>query len=103
MRKDIILSTGDVKEEYKIVGIISASQVIRSWWVKTGAREINKFTPKLMEKLKVVARRKRCDAVINIDYEFTRGEKDQEAWLTGRKGRRTTAIMTATGTGVKFL
>jgi len=96
MSENITLSTGDIKRDYEIVDIIHVAQIIRSWWITTGGREIIKFYPELDKKLREVAKGKGCDAVIWIDYDFTRAE------TRGLTGTKTTAIITAYGTGVKF-
>lgn len=94
--KKIILSTGDIKKDYEVVEIIHVAQVIRSWWITTGGREILGFYPEIDKKLRDTARTKGCDAVIWIDYDVTREQ------MKGMAGTRTTAIITAYGTGVKF-
>lgn len=96
MAQNIVLSTGDIKRDYDIVEIIHAAQVIRSWWTTTGGREMLKFLPDVNNKLRTIAAEKGCDAVIWIDYDFTREES------TGITGKKSTAIIMAYGTGVKF-
>lgn len=96
MAKKIVLSTGDIKQDYKVVDIIHVAQVIRSWWVTTGGREILRFYPEIDKKLRDIAREKGCDAVIWIDYDVTREE------IKGITGTKTTAIISAYGTGIKF-
>ena len=94
--KKVILSTGDIKKDYEIIEIIHVAQVIRSWWVTTGGREILQFYPEIDKKLEDAARLKGCDAVIWIDYDVTREQ------MKGMTGTKTTAIISAYGTGVKF-
>jgi hypothetical protein len=84
----IMLSTGDIKEDYEIVDIVFAAQVIRSHFVRTGGRETLAFLPEVNEKLREAAAEKGCDAVIWIDYDFDRDPKVQ--------------ILTGYGTGVKI-
>jgi len=84
----VILSTGDIKENYDIVEIVFAAQVIRSHFVRTGGRETLAFLPEVNEKLREAAAEKGCDAVIWVDYDFDRDPNVQ--------------ILTAYGTGVKI-
>jgi hypothetical protein len=89
----VLISTGDIKRDYEVVDVVHAAQVIRSWWVTTGGRELLKFIPEVNEKLKGAAAEKGCDGVIWVRYDFTRGSA---------AGGRTTAIVIAYGTGVKY-
>lgn len=91
----VVLSTGDIKREYEIVDIIHAAISIRSWWVTAGAKETMKFFPEVNEKLRTIAKNRGCNGVIWIDYDITRGE-------AGGAGARTTTIIVAYGTGVRF-
>lgn len=84
----IILSTGDIKEDYEIVDIVFAAQVIRSHFVRTGGRETLAFLPEVNEKLRQTAAEMGCDAVIWIDYDFDRDPAVQ--------------ILAAYGTGVRI-
>jgi len=85
---DILISTGDIKQNYELVDIVFACQSVRSYWTRSGGRETLKFLPELNEKLKQEAKNKGCDAVIWVDYDFDR-ERDVQ-------------VITAYGTGVKF-
>ncbi len=89
MEEKIILSTGDIRYEYKIVDIVFATQAIRSHWVRSGARETAKFLNELNEKLRAAAKAKGCDAVIWLEYDFSRDSHAQ--------------VLTAYGTGVKII
>ncbi len=93
MSSSVLLSTGDINREYEIVDVVHAAQVIRSWWVTTGGRELVKFIPEVNEKLKGAAAEKGCNGVIWVRYDFTRGTA---------AGGRTTAIVIAYGTGVRY-
>ncbi len=86
--KDIIISTGDIKEEYETIDVLFAVQVIRSHFFRSGGRETLNFLPDVNKKLKEAAKKVGCDAVIWIDYDFARDPKVQ--------------IITAYGTGVKI-
>jgi hypothetical protein len=88
MPNSIMLSTGDIRRDYEPVDIIVAAQVIRSRWIRSGGRETLKFLPELNVKLKESAKKRGCDAVIWIDYDFDRNPNVQ--------------VLTAYGTGVKF-
>lgn len=85
---NVMISTGDIRQEYDPVDIVFAVQVIRSHFVRSGGRETLKFLHELNEKLKEAAAEKGCDGVIWVDYDFTREQSVQ--------------ILTAYGTGVKF-
>ena len=85
---DILISTGDLRQDYEPVDVVFACQSIRSYFVRSGGRETLKFLPELNEKLKQEAKKKGCDAVIWVDYDFDR-EKDVQ-------------VITAYGTGVKL-
>jgi uncharacterized protein YbjQ (UPF0145 family) len=84
----MILSTGDIKQDYEVVDVVFGVQVIRSHFFRSGGRETLKFLPEANNKLADAAKAKGCDAVIWIDYDFAR-EKDVQ-------------IITAYGTAVKF-
>ncbi|MDD3818848.1 MAG: heavy metal-binding domain-containing protein [Actinomycetota bacterium] len=84
----MILSTGDIKQDYEVVDVVFGVQVIRSHFFRSGGRETLKFLPEANNKLADAAEAKGCDAVIWIDYDFAR-EKDVQ-------------IITAYGTAVKF-
>lgn len=88
MANNVILSTGDIQKDYEPVDIIVAAQVIRSRWIRSGGRETLKFLPELNTKLREAGKKKGCDAVIWIDYDFDRNPDVQ--------------VLTAYGTGVKF-
>jgi len=85
---EVLISTGDIKQDYEVVDIIFSVQVIRSHFFRSGGRETLKFLPEVNKKLKDMAKEKGCDAVIWIDYDFARDPNVQ--------------VITAYGTGIKF-
>jgi len=85
---NVLLSTGDIRQDYDVVDVIFAVQVIRSHFVRSGGRETLKFLHELNDKLREAAAEKGYDAVIWVDYDFTR--------------ERNVQILTAYGTGVRF-
>ncbi|GAH93079.1 unnamed protein product [marine sediment metagenome] len=85
---DVLICTGDLKQDYEPIDIVFAVQVIRSHFFRSGGRETLNFLPEVNKKLKKAAKSKGCDAVIWIDYDFARNPNVQ--------------IITAYGTGVKF-
>lgn len=85
---NIIISTGDIKQDYEIVDVVFAVQMVRSHFVISGGRETLKFLPEVNDKLRQAAKDKGCDAVIWVDYDFERVLNTQ--------------IITAYGTGVKL-
>ena len=85
---DVLISTGDLKQDYESVDVVFAVQVVRSHFFRSGGRETLKFLPELNEKLKQAAKDKGCDAVIWIDYDFAREQNVQ--------------ILTAYGTGIRL-
>lgn len=93
---EIILSTGDLKRDYEVVDIVHAAFSIRSWWIRTGGRETVAFFPEINKRLRAAAKEQGCDAVIWTDYEMTREES------RGALGAKTTTVILAYGTGVKF-
>ena len=84
----MIISTGDIKQDYEIVDVVFGVQVIRSHFVNSGGRETLKFLPEVNEKLKQAAKDKGCDAVVWVDYDFDRDPNTQ--------------IITGYGTAVKL-
>ncbi len=87
---DIILSTGDLKQDYSIVDIVYAAQVVRARWVRAGGREFLKFFPEVNAKLKEAAKEKGCDAVIWVDYDIN------------FYAQAAAAVMVGYGTGVRL-
>ena len=93
---DVILSTGDIRGDYEVVDIIHVGFSIRGWWVRTGGRETMDFMPEVHNRLKQAGKEKGCDAVIWIDFEVSRET------ASGVMGAKTTTVIMAHGTGVKF-
>ena len=87
---EVLVSTGDIKQDYEVVDIIFSSQVIRRHFFRSGGRETLKFLPEVNKKLKDMAKEKGCDAVIWINYDFARDLNVQ------------VIVITAYGTGIKF-
>jgi hypothetical protein len=85
----MFISTGDVKQNYEIIDIVFAVQVIRSHFVRSGGRETLKFLPEINQKLKDAGKKIGASGVIWVDYDFSR-EKDVQ-------------IITAYGTAVKVI
>ena len=85
---EVTISTGDIRQDYDIIDVVFEVQVIRSHFVRSGGRETLKFLHELNDKLRATAAEKGFDAVIWVDYDFTR--------------ERNVQILTAYGTGVRF-
>ena len=86
---DIILSTGDIKKDYDVVDIITATRAISIAVAgpRRGKEQI-RFLSELNTELKKAAKENNCDGVISVNYNF-----DWDG---------TTQVVTAYGTGVKF-
>jgi len=84
----MFICTGDIKQNYEVIDIVFAVQVIRSHFFKSGGRETLNFLPEVNKKLKEAGQKVGADAVIWVDYDFARDP--------------TVQIITAYGTAVKF-
>lgn len=84
----MFISTGDIKQDYEVIDVVFAVQVIRSHFFRSGGRETLNFLPEAAKKLKDAAQKKGGDAVIWVDFDFARENEVQ--------------IITAYGTAVKL-
>ena len=84
----MFISTGDIKQNYEVIDVVFAVQVIRSHFFRSGGRETLNFLPEVNKKLKEAGQKVGGDAVIWIDYDFARDPEVQ--------------IITAYGTAVKL-
>ena len=84
----MFISTGDIKQDYEVIDVVFAVQVIRSHFFRSGGRETLNFLPEVNKKLKEAGQKVGGDAVIWIDYDFARDPEVQ--------------IITAYGTAVKL-
>jgi len=84
----MFICTGDIKQDYEVIDVVFAVQVIRSHFFRSGGRETLKFLPEASQKLKAAGQKVGADAVIWVDFDFAREKEVQ--------------IITVYGTAVKL-